>query len=325
MGHDPGDHAVLRYHQDVTIPEGPLVACLGEALIDLIEDAHGRFSALPGGSPMNVAIACRRLGVPTAFLSRLSRDAMGQRLRRHLEAAEVDLRWAETGEEPTSLALVSLDRGQASYAFYRQGTADVTFDPRPRPRLPGTVGTGSFGSLALLASPSGEAVADVVGGHPQVRWLLDPNLRPGLTGDLTRLRTRLLGWAGLAQVVKASAEDLAVLGVEEADAVSAWLARGPVAVIVTDGAAGARLHRAERPTVSVPGAPVELVDTVAAGDTFSAALLTGWLDVPDLAALDDDGWRSLLRRATKAAAITCSRAGADPPTAEELAGAMASA
>ncbi len=301
--------------------EGPIVACLGEAIFDLIDDGHGRFTALPGGSPMNVAIACRRLAAPTAFLGRLSRDAMGRRLRRHLEAAGVDLRWAETGDEPTSLALVSLDRGQASYAFYRQGTADVAYDPRPRPRLPATLRTGTFGSLALLAEPSGDAVLDVVRSHPSVRWLLDPNLRAGLTGDLASLRARLLDWVTLPQVVKASSEDLAILGMDEDEAAASWLARGPQAVIVTDGADGARLHRAGRPPLAVAAAPVRVVDTVAAGDTFSAALLTGWLDVPELAELSDDGWRALLRRAAQAAAITCSRAGADPPSAEELAAA----
>lgn len=307
----------------MTITDGPVVACLGEALIDLIDDGSGRFTALPGGSPMNVAIACRRLEVPAAFISRLSVDPMGQRLRRHLEAAGVDLRWAATGEEPTSLALVGLERGQASYTFYRQGTADVAYDPRPRPRLPDAVSTGSFGSLALLASPSGDAIADVVRAHPKVRWLLDPNLRAGLTGDLASLRSRLLDWVALAQVVKTSAEDLAILGADETEAAAAWLARGPVAVIVTDGAAGARLHRADQPTLSMPAVPVELVDTVAAGDTFSAALLTGWLNVPDLAGLSDEDWRSLLHRAAQAAAITCSRAGADPPTRDELEAAAA--
>lgn len=298
--------------------KGPIVACLGEAIIDLIDDGDGHFTALPGGSPMNVAIACRRLGAPTAFLGRLSGDAMGRRLRRHLDAAGVDMRLVETGDEPTSLALVSLEQGQASYAFYRQGTADVAYDPRPRPRLPATLRTGSFGSLALLAEPSGDAVLDVVRSHPAVRWLLDPNLRAGLTGDLASLRSRLLDWVALPQVVKASSEDLAILGLGEGEAVATWLARGPLAIVVTDGAEGARLHRPGSPPLAVPAAAVQVVDTVAAGDTFSAALLTGWLDIPDLAELSDDGWRALLRRAALAASVTCSRAGADPPSADDL-------
>ena len=326
------------------VPKDPTVVALGEALIDLIGDldASGEvaYRARPGGSPMNVAVAAARLGTPTAFLTRLSTDAFGARLAEHVAAAGVDLRLAERGPEPTSLAVVTLDAARnARYAFYRTGTADVAYDPRPRPTLPRSVAVGCV-TLSLLLEPARSAFRDLVAGSgrtaaargpsgpDQVVWIADPNVRPALMPDRDAFLRDVDGWARLVDVVKVSDEDLEHLGLDEAEAAGRWCAAGAAAVAVTAGSDGARLHRPGRPVLAVPGRAVAVVDTVGAGDTFTAGLATGLAATGgragdrgalEVAALDDDAWRRVLERAVAAASITCTRAGADPPTADELA------
>lgn len=306
----------------------PRVVALGEALIDLIgePDASGSvaYRARPGGSPLNVAVAAARLGTPTAFLTRFSRDAFGDRLVAHARRAGVDLRLAEHGPEPTSLAVVTLDAARnASYAFYRHGTADVAFDPRPRPTLPASVAAGSV-TLSLLREPARGAFRDVVtasgrAGARRVRWVVDPNVRPALVADRAAFLDDIAAWAALVDVIKLSDEDLRALELDEAAAGAAWFRAGVAAVVVTAGAEGARLHRPGRTTLAVPGRAVDVVDTVGAGDTFTAGLVTGLARAGPWDALDDTAWRALLARAVAASSITCTRAGADPPDAAELA------
>ncbi len=314
-------------------PQDPTVVALGESLIDLIGevDASGEvaYHARPGGSPMNVAVAAARLGTPTAFLTRLSTDAFGARLADHVAASGVDLRFAQRGPEPTSLAVVTLDAERnARYAFYRTGTADVAYDPHPRPTLPPSVAVGCV-TLSLLLEPARGAFRDVVAASGRaaasgrVVWIADPNVRPALMPDREAFTREVDGWAGLVDVVKVSDEDLEHLGLDEAEAARRWCAEGVRAVVVTAGDDGARLHRPDRPVLAVPGRSVAVVDTVGAGDTFTAGLATGLAAIGgaalDVAALDDASWRSVLERAIAASSITCTRAGADPPTADELA------
>jgi fructokinase len=308
-------------------PQDPTVVALGEALIDLIGevDASGEvaYRARPGGSPMNVAVAAARLGTPTAFLTRISTDAFGTRLATHVSEAGVDLRLAERGDEPTSLAVVTLDAERnARYAFYRVGTADVAYDPRPRPTLPRSVAVGCV-SLSLLLEPARGAFRDLVAASPRVLWIADPNVRPALMPDRGAFVRDVDAWAALVDVVKVSDEDLAHLALDEAGAAQRWCRAGARAVVVTAGAEGARLHRRDRAALAVPGRDVAVVDTVGAGDTFTAGLATGLAAAGGAAplrdgALDDAAWRAVLARAVAAASITCTRAGADPPTAEEL-------
>ena len=314
-----------------SIPD-PRIVSLGESLVDLIGRPdqspagghHGvAYRAHPGGSPLNAAVAAARLGVPTAMLTRFSRDAFGATLRHHLARDGVDLRWAESGPEPTSLAVVTLDaEGRASYGFYRSETADVSYDPRPRPALPPSVAVGNV-SISLLRPPARDAFRDIVTAHGRagerrVTWVLDPNARPALWPDAAAFRHEIDDWLALVDVVKTSDEDLAAIGVSEQDAAAAYLAAGVAAVIVTVGPGGARLHRTGREPLVSPGRDDEVADTVGAGDTFTAALVTGMVDLPPPCEIDDDAWSALLRRAVAASAITCTRPGADPPNAEEL-------
>ena len=308
----------------------PRIVSLGESIVDLIgqsdADRGGRtaYHAHPGGSPLNAAVAAARLGVPTAMLTRFSDDAFGAQLREHLRASGVDLRLAESGPEPTSMAVVTVDEaGRASYGFYRAETADVSYDPRPRPRLPAAVSVGNV-TVSLLREPARTAFHDIVresgrAGGGAVIWVLDPNARPALWSGPDAFGRELATWVPLVDVVKVSDEDLDYLGGEETAAAAAWLASGVAAVVVTAGEAGARLYRPDQPLLSVPGRRVDVVDTVGAGDTFTAGLTTGLADGPHPSELDDDAWRALLRRAVAASSLTCTRAGADPPTATELA------
>jgi fructokinase len=305
----------------------PRVVSLGESLVDLIgePDARGalRYRAHPGGSPMNAAVAAARLGTPTALLGRLSDDAFGDLLRAHLTGAGVDLRWTERGPEPTSLAVVTVGAGGvARYGFYRAESADVSYDPRPRPTLPASVRIGHV-TVSLLRPPARDAFREIVAAHGRagsgaVAWIVDPNARPALWPDGAAFAREVDAWVDLADVVKVSDEDLASLGGDEAAAAERWLRAGACAVVVTAGPEGARLHRPGRPPLAVAGRRVEVVDTIGAGDTFTAALATGLADLPHPRALDDAAWGALLRRSVAASSITCTRAGADPPTAAEL-------
>ncbi|MDA0700063.1 MAG: PfkB family carbohydrate kinase, partial [bacterium] len=193
----------------------PRVVSLGEALVDLIGEAGGdeavAYRAHPGGSPMNAAVAAARLGTPTAVLTRFSSDAFGALLRAHLTGAGVDLHLAEIGPEPTSLAVVTLDgEGRATYGFYRAETADVSYDPRPRPTLPPSVVVGNV-TVSLLRPPAREAFLEIVRAHGRsgaaaVTWVVDPNARPALWPDSGAFAREVEAWAALADVVKVSDE-----------------------------------------------------------------------------------------------------------------------
>jgi fructokinase len=306
----------------------PRIVSLGEALVDLIGDPASGYRALPGGSPMNAAVASARLGVPTAMLTRFSRDAFGELLRGHLQRAGVDLSLAQIGDEPTSLAVVTLDpAGVARYAFYRTGSADVSFDPRPRPQLPTSVVVGNV-TISLLQPPAREAAFDIVRDHGRagrggVAWVLDPNARPALWPDGRAFGRELARWLPLVDVVKVSEEDLDALQLSEGAMVAQAVAAGVSAVAVTAGAAGARLHWRGGPPLHAAAREVAVVDTIGAGDTFTAALTTGLVAAGAAQSLAADTWEGLLRRAVAAAAITCTRAGADPPSAAELAWGLA--
>lgn len=275
-----------------------------------------------GGGPYNVALAAGRLGVGVALLSRLSRDRFGQALRDRLAASGVDTSMIQAGDEPTTLAVVLLDgRGGASYTFYTEGTADrLLTDPGP---LPAGVTALSLGSLGVVLEPGASAYEAVLRRESArgVLTALDPNIRADLIGDPRAYRARFVSWLPDVRLLKLSEEDAAWLagGADPVTAVKNWLDSGVDAVVVTHGAGGMTVHTGNG-EVSVPSVTVTVADTIGAGDTVQGALLA-WLHrsaVGRLTEIDRAGWQEALAFAAKAAAITVSRSGAEPPTAGEM-------
>jgi fructokinase len=300
----------------------------GEALVDLVPGGskvdNGLTSLVPrlGGGPYNVALAAARLGAPTAFLSRVSSDRFGQALRERLTASDVDISMLQSGAEPTTLAVVALDeRGAAGYTFYTEGTADrLVADPGP---LPEEVTTLSLGTLGMVLEPGATTYETMLRREAArgVLTALDPNIRAGLIADPEAYRARFRAWLPDVRLLKLSDDDAAWLagGADPVTAAKGWLDAGVDAVVLTRGADGIAV-RTSSGEVFVPSAPAQLVDTIGAGDTVQGALLA-WLherDVRTITQLGADDWRAALGYAARAAAITVSRSGAEPPKAEEM-------
>ncbi len=307
------------------------VVC-GEALIDLVPSELGEsdsfrsgWSALSAGGPMNSAVALGRLGADTHFLGRLSRDAFGTQLREHIAGSGVRLDLATESSQPTSIAVVSLDAdGVASYTFHFAGTANFGWQADDLPRL----GTGDWlhiASLACVVSPGGEVLLDWVGGDAMgpaaVGVSYDVNVRPSVLGDRQAYWAKVQPWLrGVGRrsgIVKASDADIAELAPAGADADPVEIAAGWVETyglglaVVTRGPGGAVAVEPGGRVTQVAGFEVDVVDTVGAGDTFMA----GFLDARVRAGLD---LPAALTRGAAAAAIVCSRQGAQPPTSAEV-------
>jgi fructokinase len=304
-----------------------VITVCGEALIDLVPDSSGRYTAKPGGSPANVAVGLGRLGVDTALLARLAADRFGDLLRAHLTGSRVRLDLVIASAAPTTLAVVHLDpAGGAGYDFYVDGCADGTWRAEDLPAtLPGTGALHVSGALALPVPAMGAVVEQLLTREKPHRVItVDPNVRPILIRDEAAVRDRLLRWVRLADLVKVSAEDVAWIapGTAPEKVAADWLALGPAVVVVTRGAAGAYALGPAGP-VDLPGVPVEVVDTVGAGDAFMSGLLaaldgSGSLTREGLTGLDTEGLRASVTYAQQVAALTCGRAGADPPWRHEL-------
>ncbi|XVS62249.1 carbohydrate kinase family protein [Actinosynnema sp. CA-299493] len=299
----------------------------GEALIDLVPDRAGGYRPIPGGSPANTAVGLGRLGTQTALLARLAEDRLGAVLRAHLETSNVDLRYAVGSTAPTTLAVVDVDQdGVADYSFYIDGCADggwqVTDLP---PALPPDAALHVGGSFALAVEPMAATFETLLSReHPHRVITLDPNVRPILITDPAAARARLRRWLGMVDVVKVSADDLRWIAPDRplADVVSEWHELGPALVVVTRGAEG--VH-ASGPTghLDLPALPVDVTDTVGAGDAFMAGLLAAFdrhdlLTRTNLTTLTHAELADTLAYAQRVAAITCTRAGADSPWFDEL-------
>lgn len=311
----------------------PRIVVLGEALIDLVRSDGGgglAFQGFPGGSPYNVALAAARLGVPTAFVSQLSLDFMGDLLASHLAASGVDQRWLPRSPAPTTLAFVERAAGVNRYAFHLDNCADGLWNPRPLPNLPEACRFVCHGSFSLLRGPAGPRILDLVAREADHRCIvLDPNVRPSLIDDFADFRQRYLGWLGKVHLLKLSDEDASLLaGTADIDEAMVTVARdafdrGVRAIVLTRGDQGARLLRpGQRERVVLPPA-ITVADTIGAGDTLTAGLMValdgaGVRDGETLAALDADAWERVLTLACTAAALNCTRPGADPPTRDEL-------
>jgi fructokinase len=304
-------------------PDG-VVVITGEALIDLVLAHDGSLEGHPGGGPYNVARTIGRLEQPVTYLGRLSTDGFGRRLREELGADGVALDAVVPTDTPTTLALAELDdRGAAQYEFYDVGTSapGLTLEAASA-ALPADIGTLYVGTLGLVFEPMATTLETIVGRvDDRTLVALDPNCRPSMIADPAAYRARLARLLARTDVVKASEDDLAWLD-PEADAVAAarglLLQDGAVA-LVTLGARGALV--VTRDEVRELRSPqVEVVDTIGAGDAFMGGFLAHWrgraLGREDLGRLDEVERAAAF--ACRVAALTCARAGADPPRPHDL-------
>jgi len=310
-----------------------IVVC-GELVLDVMrvagEDSRHRpvhFAAYPGGSPANTAVALARLGCASALCARISRQTPAWVLREHLERNGVDLRFAVEADEPASLAFVDLDaQATPTYSFYVEGTADWQWRPGELPEsFPDDVSALHVGSLASWTEPGCHAIAAMLERERGARLCsLDPNIRPRLMASVASSRRWIESLVGCVHLVKASDEDVAWLypGSSIDDTAQRWLELGAHVVIITLGQQGAvgftSKFQVHRPAVSG-----RVVDTVGAGDSFAAAVLH-FLDTTKLTTavrsgrLEASSLAAALEFAAAVAAVTCSRAGANPPFASEV-------
>ena len=298
------------------------VVCIGESLIDFKDTGHLNFQGFVGGSPLNVAVATSRLGGSVAFASKVSTDMFGEAIINFMINNEIDTRFVERGDEPTTLAFVSEQDGDAHFKFLGKGTADTCYDPNPLPKFPGTVRFIQYGSISLLSEPMASSVQRLLTiNKGQAMTVFDPNIRPALITDRQAYMQQLEVWLSLASLVKVSTQDLNWLYPDENPLAAAktWLAHGPVAIITTHGPKGATLLRTGYESIGIAAPEIEVVDTIGAGDTFTAALMVALLEVGlPLKELPKEIWLSSLRFAIAAAALNCTRAGANPPNSDEV-------
>jgi fructokinase len=311
------------------IPDAePAVVVAGDALIDLTPTrtvrGHLAYEPHPGGSCLNVAVGLGRLGVPTAFLARLSRDAFGEMLRAQLADSGVQPTYFVDTDDLTTLAAVHLTRGQPTYSFHAENAADRGLLPEHLSPLPPGAAL-HMGSIALMLEPIASTLEWLLLREAGRRVIsLDPNIRPDLISDRVMYLDRFEGWLRLADIVKVSHGDLAWLypHLGEADVRAIWHAAGVALVVVTQGERGA-VASTPLGTVSCIAPPVTVVDTVGAGDAFMSGALAhlherGLLSRAALLTLDTSALSKLLQSACLIAADTCTRAGADPPRRGDL-------
>ena len=305
----------------------------GYALVDLFvgapaPDAPSELPAraVAGGSPFNVAVGLARLGAETAFLASIGTDTFGDFLLGRLRAEGVDTALVTRPALPTPVVVVGIGpNGAPTYTFHALNSADRALTAVTNP-LPDRIEAIVLGSLVLAVEPIGSALLALAEREAGRRVIsLDPNLRPAQVGELAAWRQRFARFAATASVIKASTEDIKAgwPGADAANLAARWLAGGTELVVITDGAAGAAAFHATG-RVHVPGRAVAVQDTVGAGDSFHAALLTGLAEAGRLrcgaiAAMDPPALETVLRRAVLASSLTCTRRGADLPTQAELA------
>ncbi|MCO4847085.1 MAG: carbohydrate kinase [Yoonia sp.] len=301
-----------------------MILCAGEALIDMLPCAAttggAAFAPHAGGSVFNTAIALGRLGTPVQFFSGLSSDLFGDILRAELSASKVDSSPAHIADRPTTLAFVTLTDGHASYAFYDENTAGRMLQPADLPET--QTDAVFFGGISLVVEPCASAYAalmDRVSGTAVT--MIDPNIRPGFITNEAAYRARLTSVFASADIIKTSDEDLQWI-TGGTDAAALFEGTNVQVILLTRGSEGVTVLTRDD-TAHVPAQKAEVVDTVGAGDTFSAGFMAD-LHAAGLltkAALPRAAMSDLTQAAAfgaKVAAITVSRAGANPPWASEL-------
>lgn len=307
-----------------------MILSCGEALIDMLprtsSEGESCFAPYAGGAVFNTAIALGRLGAPSAFFSGVSNDMLGEILADTLTASKVDIRYLARSDRPTTVAFVKLVNGQATYAFYDEATAGRMLSTTDLPNLPAEIDALFLGGISLVNDPAASTYEALQARECSSRvTMVDPNIRPGfIAGKEAEYRARIERMVARADIVKLSDEDLHWLeGQGDLTALARGiLAKGPKAVFITEGAKGARAVT-ETQDIFSAAQRVTVVDTVGAGDTFNAGVLAalhmaGALNKVGVASLSDATLTEALSLGTRAAAITVSRAGANPPWATEL-------
>ncbi len=308
-----------------------MILCCGEALIDMIpkptkadQDGYVPYS---GGAIFNTAIGLGRLGIQAGMLSGVSHDLFGQQLVTALTASHVDVTTLMRSERPTTLAFVQLTDGHATYTFYDENSAGRMITPVDLPDLSDEVTALYFGGISLCANPAASTYLALMEREAEKRVIvLDPNIRPGFIEDIAGYRARLDRMIALADVVKVSDEDLNWIfpGPESlTEKLGKMRAAGPSVVILTRGSDGSSAFLSDGSEVSAGVERVEVVDTVGAGDTFNAGVIAS---LSDQGILTKGGLRNAkpqqveaaLSFGARVAAVTVSRAGANPPWRHEL-------
>ncbi len=309
-----------------------MIICCGEALIDFIPTQEGRaYQPCPGGSILNIAVGLGRMKVPVGFLSRLSTDLFGDMLAEHLVNNQVDLKICPRVEGQTTLAFVSLQNEgtqEPQYAFYAEGAVDreMTLADLPE-ELDTKVKALHFGSISLVLEPGASTLEALMKRESRKRVLtLDPNVRPIVISDWDAYREHFENWLNYVDILRLSEVDLGWLYPEDKieTLLSNWFQSGVSLIIITRGVKGANAYLPNGMNVFVPAHKVEVKDTVGAGDTFFAAVLTFLFDHGVLESrshilqMTEEDLKACLSFASKAAAINCTRDGADPPYRHEM-------
>ena len=293
---------------------------VGEVLIDLIPDGSER-KPIVGGGPANTAKALSKLGINTQFIDGISSDKYGQMAKNELVASGVKLDYVMYSDKPTSIAIVSLsDSGSASYEFVIQDTAtfDFTSDWLPNPQIerPALL---HIGTLATAIEPGASVLFEWAQSVAKVAPIVfDPNIRPAVISDRKQYVKQVERWVSISSAIKVSDEDIKWLypSLEIEQVADNWLAKGPSLIVVTYGDKGLAGYRVGE-KVFVDAVVVLVADTVGAGDTVGAILVEAIVK-DGLDTLSGVKLEMMLKRAAKAAAITVSRSGVNPPTLKEI-------
>jgi fructokinase len=307
------------------------ITVLGECVADAFTPPPGAANelslrVLPGGGPANTAVALARLGTPARFLARLSGDVFGHLFRAYLEASGVDLSYAVAATEPSTLSVAELDAtGQATFSFHAHNTADWQWAPEELAKADlSDAACVHTGSLALVREPGAAVVEEFLAtAARQATISIDPNVRSPLVNPQI-YRDRLAHWCGLADILRLSEDDLELLlpDTPPEQACDIWHAAGARLVVITLGADGA-LASLDGERVRVPAVTMPVIDTVGAGDSFTAGLLhhlgTRGLLGGRLTGLGLDDIAEACQFAMRVAALTCSVAGPNPPWHQQLA------
>lgn len=308
------------------------ILCCGEALIDFVPlPAQRAYRPCPGGSVFNIAIGLGRLQIPVGFFCKLSEDDFGSLLADTLAENGVDTSLVLRAPGATTLAFVSLPdktHSEPRFMFYASGAVERSLLPEELPNpLPEEIAALHFGSISLVLEPGASAYETLMRRESRRRILsLDPNVRPGIIPDRHAYRQRFESWVEMVDILRLSLADLEWLypAADPAGLLRGWLGRGVALCILTRGAQGAEAYTADGAYASAEAQPVAVADTVGAGDSFLAACLAWLHDHAALSArhtlvsLPAEALQACLQFAARAAAINCSRPGADPPYRREM-------